>query len=290
MDKNSVLTLNSGTKMPRMGFGVFLVPPEETYRITMDAIECGYPAIDTAAIYGNEEGVGKAIKESGKRKELFITTKLWNANHGYKKTLAAFDESMEKLKIDFLDLYLIHWPGFNRNDRLETWRAMIELKEKGKIGAIGVSNFLIEHISDLILETGVAPSTNQIECHPMLSQNPILNYMNGRKITLTAWGPLMQGNVGEAPLLAEIGKRYGKSPQQVALRWNLQRDVIVIPKASSKEHMLQNLDVYDFELTDAEMKDIDDIDGDVHFAVRPESFVTGFTNNTPTIDKMFSEE
>ncbi len=275
-DKNSVITLNNGVAMPRMGFGVFLVPPDVTRNIVKDAIDCGYPAIDTAAAYGNEDGVGEAIAQSGARDKLFITTKLWNADQGYANTMKAFDKSMNNLKLDYLDLYLIHWPGFNRKNRLESWRAMIELRDSGRVRAIGVSNFLEEQMSDLILETGVAPAVNQVECHPMLSQNELLAYHKKNEIATTAWGPIMQGHIAKAPILAEIGKRYGKSPQQAALRWNLQRDVIVIPKASSVEHMKQNIDVYDFELSGAEMDEIDALDMDMHFGVRPQTFTMNF--------------
>lgn len=270
----STTTLHNGVQMPWLGLGVFKVKEgEEAVSSVKSAIEQGYRSIDTAAIYGNEEGVGQAIKESGvPREELFITTKVWNANQGYETTVAAFEESMKKLGLHYLDLYLIHWPVPAKAKYKETWKALEYLYKAGKIRAIGVSNFQVSHLEDLMADCEVVPMVNQVEYHPRLTQNELHEFCKNNKIQLEAWSPLMQGELLDEPTLAEIGKKYWKSVAQVILRWDIQNEVVTIPKSVKPERMKENADIFDFELTTEEMALINGLNEDRRVGPNPDEF------------------
>lgn len=255
------ITLNNGVKMPMEGFGVFQVPEAEVCeQAVSDALEVGYRLIDTAAAYFNEEAVGAAIRKSGiPREELFITTKLWIQDAGYENAKKAFRTSLDKLGLDYLDLYLIHQP---MNDYYGSWRAMEELYEEGKIRAIGVCNFYPERLADLCLNAKVTPAVNQVEIHPFFAQTDAMENMKEFGVQPEAWGPLAEGQHGifTNPVLTEIGKKYGKTAAQVSLRWNTQRGVVIIPKSTHRERMEENLNIWDFTLSDEDMKAIAGLD------------------------------
>lgn len=255
------ITLNNGVKMPMEGFGVFQVPEAEVCeQAVSDALEVGYRLIDTAAAYFNEEAVGAAIRKSGiPREELFITTKLWIQDAGYENAKKAFRTSLDKLGLDYLDLYLIHQP---MNDYYGSWRAMEELYEEGKIRAIGVCNFYPERLADLCLNAKVTPAVNQVEIHPFFAQIDAMENMKEFGVQPEAWGPLAEGQHGifTNPVLTEIGKKYGKTAAQVSLRWNTQRGVVIIPKSTHRERMEENLNIWDFTLSDEDMKAIAGLD------------------------------
>lgn len=255
------VTLNNGIKMPMEGFGVFQVPdPSQCEQAVIDAIECGYRLIDTAAAYMNEEAVGAAIAKSGvPREELFITTKLWVQDASYEGAKQAVKASLKKLGTDYIDLYLIHQP---LGDYVGAYRAMEEMYKEGTLKAIGVCNFYPHRLLDLCETVDVIPAVNQIELHPFFSQKNALELMKNYDITPEAWGPFAEGNFGifTHPVLTEIGNKYSKTPAQVALRWNVQRGVIVIPKSVHRDRMEQNLDIWDFSLTDDDMSKIDALD------------------------------
>src|SRR3954468_439480 len=254
------ITLNNGVAMPILGFGVFQIPAEETEQVVAEAISAGYRALDTAASYGNEEAVGRGIKASGiAREELFITTKLWVEHQGEEKARRAFEDSLKKLGLDYLDLYLIHQPF---GDYYGSWRAMEKLMEEGLARAIGVSNFYPDRFVDLIEHNEITPAVNQIECHPFFQRADYQELMRERGVQIESWGPFAEGrnNLFKNPLLAEIGEAHAKSVAQVVLRWLIQREVIVIPKSVRPERMRENLDVFDFELTDEEMAKIATLD------------------------------
>lgn len=255
------ITLRNGVEMPLEGFGVFQVPDaaicEQAVR---DAIRVGYRLIDTAAAYFNEEAVGAAIAKCGvPRQELFITTKLWIQDQGYENAKKAFQTSLDKLGLDYLDLYLIHQP---MNDYYGSWRAMEELYEADKVRAIGVCNFYPDRLADLCLNTRIAPMVNQVELHPFFAQDSALNVMKEFGVQPQAWGPLAEGKHGifTHPVLVEIGEKYGKTAAQVALRWNAQRGAVIIPKSTHKERMEENLNIWDFQLSEADMAAIAALD------------------------------
>lgn len=255
------ITLNNGVEMPILGFGVFQIADAAACeKSVLDAIEVGYRSIDTAASYGNEEAVGKAIKSSGiAREDLFITTKLWIQGNGYEGTLAAFEKSMQKLSLDYLDLYLIHQPY---GDVFGEWRAMEKLYKEGRIRAIGISNFHPDRVTDLMNHTEVVPAVNQVETHPFQQQISNQAFLQENKIQIESWAPFAEGRNGlfENPILTGIGKTHGKSVAQVVLRWLIQRDIVVIPKTVSRTRMAENFDVFGFELTGGEMEMIQDLD------------------------------
>ncbi len=255
------ITLNNGVKMPLEGFGVFQVPdPEQCETAVKDAISCGYRLIDTAAAYMNEEAVGSAIKKSGvDRKDLFITTKLWIQDASYESAKKAVQTSLNKLGLDYLDLYLIHQP---MGDYMGAYRAMEELYKEGILRAIGVCNFYPERLADLCETVSVIPAVNQVELHPFFQQENALSLMKEYGVCPEAWGPFAEGNHGifTHPLLTAIGKKYGKSPAQTALRWNVQRGVVVIPKSVHKNRMAENMDIWDFSLTEEDMNEIAKLD------------------------------
>ena len=244
------LTFNDGHTIPQLGFGVFRVDPDETERIVTDALEVGYRHIDTAEMYRNEEGVGAAVRESGlKREEIFVTSKLNNSFHAHDAAMKAFDETLATLDIGYLDLFLIHWPLPAVGDFVETWKAMIEMQATGKVRAIGVSNFQPAHIRRLLDQTDHIPSVNQIEVHPYLTQDDVRAFDFDNEIATEAWSPIAQGEVLGDPVLVAIADRLGKSPAQVTLRWHIQRGDIVFPKSINAKRMVENFEIFDFQLT-----------------------------------------
>lgn len=253
--------LNNGVQMPLEGFGVFQVPDAaQCEQAVSDALEAGYRLIDTAAAYMNEEAVGNAIRTSDiPRKDLFITTKLWVQDADYESAKKAFETSLNKLGLEYLDLYLIHQPF---HDYYGAWRAMEELYKEGRIRAIGVSNFYPDRLVDLCVNAEIIPAVNQVECHPFFQQKDALRVMKEYGVQLEAWGPFAEGknNFFKNPILAEIAAKYGKSVAQVALRWNVQRGVVVIPKSVHKERIQENFNIWDFELSDKDMETISDMD------------------------------
>lgn len=265
-------TLNNGLEMPWLGFGVYQVEEgQEVQNAVSTALKLGYRSIDTAAVYGNEVGVGKALKESGiPREEIFLTTKVWNDDQRKNRTLEAFQESLDRLQTDYVDLYLIHWPvaGFYE----ETWKAMEEIYKSGRAKAIGVSNFLIPHLEDILKNSTIVPIVNQIEFHPYLVQPELLSFCQNNNIQVEAWSPLMQGNIVSVPELQKIAEKYKKSPAQITLRWNLQHNVVTIPKSVTPNRILENTQIFDFELSQTEMDLIDSLDQKKHFGPDPANF------------------
>ena len=257
------LQLLDGNRIPQVGYGVFKVPADDTRRAVLEAFELGYRHIDTAAIYGNEEGVGAAIAESGiPRDDLFITTKLWNDRHDGDEPRAALGESLDKLGLDALDLYLVHWPTPARDNYVHAWERLIDLCEQGLTRSIGVSNFLVPHLERIIAETGVAPVVDQIELHPAYQQREVVEWALARGIRIEAWGPLGQGkyDLFSVPAVADAAAAHGKTPAQVVLRWHLDKGNIVFPKSVRRDRLAENIDIVDFALTDDEIAAIDAID------------------------------
>ncbi|MFG2564162.1 aldo/keto reductase [Streptomyces sp. NPDC048567] len=255
------LTLNNGVRMPRLGFGVFQVPDDETATAVGHALDAGYRSIDTAAVYGNERGVGRAIADSGlPREELFVTTKLWNADQGYDQALAAFDASLDKLGLDHVDLYLIHWPTPARDLYVETYKALEKILADGRARAIGVSNFQVPHLRRLMEYTGTVPAVNQVELHPGLQQAELRAFHAEHGIATEAWSPLAQGAVLADEAVVRIAQANGVTPAQVVLRWHLATGNIVIPKSVTPARIRQNIDVFGFELTDADLADLAALD------------------------------
>jgi methylglyoxal/glyoxal reductase len=264
--------LNNGVKMPWMGLGVWKVTDSNDIAVAVkSAIAAGYRSIDTAAVYGNEEGVGKAIAESGvAREELFITTKVWNADQGYESTLKAFEESRRKLGLDVVDLYLIHWPV--KGKYKETWRAMRKLYEDGKVRSIGVSNFHIHHLEDILTDSDIVPAVNQVDYHPRLAQKPLRQFCQEKGIQLEAWSPLMQGKLLDHPVLSSLAAKHGKSVSQIILRWDLQNGVVTIPKSINEHRIIENSQVFDFVLSAKDMAEIDALNQDERVGPDPDNF------------------
>jgi len=257
-------TLNNALRIPQLGYGVWKVPNEEATTAVEEAFKTGYRLIDTAKIYGNEFGVGKALANSNVvRDDLFITTKVWNEDHGYENTLKAFDESLEKLGLDYVDLYLIHWPTPKYDEYVETYKALEKLYKDGRTKAIGVCNFDIEHLQRIMDECEVKPAVNQVEYHPYLQQKELKEFCDKHDILLEAYSPLMNGTyVMEDPVIQELSEKYEKTAAQVILRWHIQCDVIVIPKTVTPSRMEENLNIFDFELSEADMEKIATLDRD----------------------------
>ncbi|MFJ5884987.1 aldo/keto reductase [Kitasatospora cineracea] len=267
------VTLNNGIEMPQLGFGVFQVPDEETTAAVATALEAGYRSIDTAAAYGNERGVGRALAASGlPREELFVTTKLWNADQGHDETLRAFDASLDRLGLDHVDLYLIHWPAPARDRYPDSWRAIGKLAAEGRIRAAGVSNFRPAHLTRLIEDGGPVPAVNQVELHPALQQAELRAFHAAHGIATEAWSPLAQGAVLDDPAITAIAARTGKSPAQVVLRWHLQLGNLVIPKSVTPARIRQNLDVLDFALTADDLAAIATTDRGLRTGPDPDAF------------------
>ncbi|MED1532152.1 aldo/keto reductase [Bacillus altitudinis] len=275
---NDTVTLNNGVEMPWFGLGVFKVEDgNQVVDAVKAAIRNGYRSIDTAAVYKNETGVGKAIKESGvKREELFITSKVWNTDQGYDKALAACDASLNRLGLDYLDLYLIHWPGPNADTFKETWRALEKLYKDGKVRAIGVSNFYVQHLEELLKDAEVVPAVNQVEFHPKLTLVELRQYSKEKGIQIEAWSPLMQGKLLDHDVLKEIAAQYNKSVAQVILRWDLQSGVVTIPKSINEDRIKQNADIFDFELSQEDMEKINALNNNERVGSNPETMTVGF--------------
>lgn len=264
--------LNNGVLMPQLGLGVYKTNEgEEVRNAVRCAIEAGYRSIDTAALYENETGVGEAIRESGvPREDIFVTTKVWNTDQGYDQTLRAFEASRKKLGLDYVDLYLVHWPG--KDKFIDTYRALEKLLADGLVRAIGVSNFQIHHLEKLMEETNVVPAVNQVECHPRLRQKALHDFCKSQGIALEAWAPLMKGEL-DHPVLLRLAEKYGKTPAQVVLRWHIQHGIIVIPKSVHQDRIVSNADVFDFALTDEEMAQIDGLDENHRYGPHPDEFL-----------------
>lgn len=264
--------LSNGVAMPWLGLGVWKMEDGAAVaEVVKAAVRQGYRSIDTAAIYQNEAGVGQGIRECGiPREELFITTKVWNGDQGYDSTLAAYDESLRKLGLDYVDLYLVHWPV--KGKYRETWKALVQLYKEGRVRAIGVSNFHAHHLQDVIDDTGVVPMVNQVEFHPQLSQKPLLAFCKERGIQMEAWSPLAQGRLTDHPVLTAIGAKYGKSASQIILRWDLQNGVVTIPKTVREERLKENASVFDFALTPDEMAAIDGLNQNLRVGSDPDNF------------------
>jgi diketogulonate reductase-like aldo/keto reductase len=265
-------TLHNGVKMPWFGLGVFKVEEgQEVIDSVKAAIKNGYRSIDTAAIYRNEEGVGQAIKESGvPREDLFITTKVWNAAQREDAALEAFERSMNKLGLDYLDLYLIHWPVEGKYK--ETWKVLEQLYKDGRVRAIGVSNFQVHHLEDLMKDAEIKPMVNQVEYHPRLAQKELHEFCRKNEIQLEAWSPLMQGELLTSDILQEMAEKYHKSAAQVILRWDLQNEVVTIPKSIKEHRIIENADIFDFELTAEDMDKIDGLNEERRIGPDPDHF------------------
>ena len=268
------ITLNDGTTIPQLGFGVFKVDPDETERIVSDALEVGYRHIDTAAVYGNEIGVGRAIEASGiPREELYVTTKLWNSDQGTQSAFDAIDLSLEKLGLEQVNLYLIHWPRPDLDKYLETWNAMEQIRDDGKTVSIGVSNFHAPHVEKVIAGSSTVPAVNQIELHPGFAQRELSAFARQHGIHIEAWGPLGQGkyDLFGMPAVADAAAAHGVTPAQAVIRWHLQTGNIVFPKSNRRERMAENLNVFGFELSEAEMAAIDGLDQGLRVGANPET-------------------
>jgi diketogulonate reductase-like aldo/keto reductase len=271
------LRLNNGVEMPQLGFGVFLVPADEVVEPVAAALEAGYRLIDTAKLYGNEEGVGRAIRDSGlPRDDVFVTTKVWNSDHGYDATLRAFDESQKLLALDVVDLYLIHWPAPQRDLYVDTWKALERLYADGRVRAIGVSNFNVPHLQRLLDETTVVPAVNQIELHPGFAQDELRAFHERHGIVTESWSPLGRGHgLLDNPAVTSIAEAHGKTPAQVVLRWHLQLGCAVIPKSTHAERIRENFDVFDVELSDDEMASLSAISEPGRIGPDPDEFNRG---------------
>jgi Aldo/keto reductases, related to diketogulonate reductase len=272
---NDRITLNNGVKMPGLGLGVYQIPDEDTSKIVADGIKAGYRLIDTAQIYGNEAGTGKGIKEglaeTGlNREDLFVTSKVWNDHLTYDQTIAEFNNSLDKLGLDYVDLYLIHWPG--DNSFKDSYQALEDLYKAGKIKAIGVSNFEIHHLKELAEFADITPVLNQVESHPRMSQNKLREYAARNDIKIQAWSPLMQGKILKDETLQKIADKHNKSVAQVILRWDIQRDVMLVVKSVRPERMASNADVFDFSLDEEDMKAINDMNQDLRVGPDPDEF------------------
>lgn len=268
-----LVEMNDGRSIPVIGFGVWQVPDDVVVDATLKALEVGYRHIDTAYLYLNERGVGEALRRSGlDRDDVFVTTKVWNTDHGYDETLRAFDKSTGLLGIDEVDLYLIHWPTPARDIYLDSWRALIRLREEGRARSIGVSNFHDAHLRRIIDETGVIPAINQIELHPWLPQAQMRDIDARLGIKTEAWSPLGSGRLIDDPVIAEVAAKHGKSPAQVMVRWSIQLGNIVLPKSVTPERIEQNIDVFDFALDDADMAAIATLESGRRTGPNPDDF------------------
>jgi diketogulonate reductase-like aldo/keto reductase len=266
------ITLHNGVKMPQLGFGVWRVSAEDGVDAVKNAIEVGYRHIDTAAVYKNEEQVGEAIRQSGvPREELFITTKVWNSDQGFDSTLRAHEDSLKRLGLDYVDLYLVHWPV--KGKYVETYKALEKLYDEKQVRAIGVSNFHIHHLEDLAAHCNIKPMVDQVELHPILAQVELQQYLNKNGIALEAWSPLMQG--GELltnPVISEIAQKHNKTSAQVILRWHMQRDIIAIPKSITPSRIRENFQIFDFELTSEDMTSINKLNENRRVGSDPDNF------------------
>lgn len=273
-DQIPQIPLRDTEKVPQLGFGVFQVPPAETAEVVMHALSTGYRHIDTAAAYRNEAEVGQAIRSSGlERHEVFVTTKCFNDDHGHEKAKRALAASLERLEMDYVDLYLIHWPVPSHDKYVETWQAFIEMRDEGLVRSIGVSNFQPAHLERVIAETGETPAINQVELHPYFQERGLRHEHEQLGIITEAWSPLAQGKVLDDPAIVEIAETHSKTPGQVVIRWHLQLGNVVIPKSVTPERIEENFDVFDFELSAAEMEAIDGLDAGDRTGPDPDTFV-----------------
>jgi len=272
----STTTLHNGVEMPWFGLGVFKVEDgPELVEAVKSAIKAGYRSIDTAAIYGNEKAVGEGIragiKEAGiSREDVFITSKVWNSDQGYETTLAAYEESLKKLELDYLDLYLVHWPVEGKYK--DTWRALETLYKEKRVRAIGVSNFQIHHLQDVLVDAEMKPMINQVEYHPRLTQKELQAFCKEQGIQMEAWSPLMQGQLLDNETLQEIARKYGKTTAQIILRWDLQNEVVTIPKSTKEHRIIANADIFNFELTKEDMEKIDALNENHRVGPDPDNF------------------
>lgn len=269
---HSKVKLNTGNEMPVLGLGVYLVQDgQEVYDAIRWAIESDYRLIDTATLYENEQGVGKAVKECGVgREELFVTTKLWPTD--FNNAQEALENSLRLLNMEYVDLYLLHWPGTDTDARHRAWDTVLENMHSGKVRACGVSNFHVHHLEELIAYSGTKPANNQVELHPWYQRRDIRAFCAENDIAITAWGPIFHGHLAEEPLMAEIGKKYGKSAAQVTLRWHLQNNICIIPKSIKQSRIRENADIFNFEISEADMQRIDALDGKGSFGPDAETF------------------
>lgn len=267
------LTLNNGTSIPQLGFGVYQIEPEDTRQAVLTALEAGYRHIDTAEMYGNEKEVGQALADSGlPRGDVFVTSKLGNGRHAREDALAAFDRSLDDLGFDYLDLFLIHWPLPAVGDFAQTWRALEEIYHSGRAKAVGVSNFQPHHLDRLLKETGVVPAVDQIEVHPYLAQDAVRRFCTDRDIAVEAWSPIAQGKVLGDPVVTAIAERLERSPAQVVLRWHLQRGDVVFPKSVTPARIAENIRLFDFELAPGDMAEITALDRGERTGPDPDTF------------------
>jgi 2,5-diketo-D-gluconate reductase A len=274
IDRVPRVTLRPEVEIPQLGFGVFQVPPKETEEVVARALQAGYRHLDTAAAYRNEGAVGQAIHASGiPREEIFVTTKCWNDDHGHDKAKRAFKASLERLELEHVDLYLIHWPVPSHDLYVETWQAFIELQAEGLVRAIGVSNFQPAHLERIVEETGVVPAINQVELHPYFQQTGLRHEHDELGIVTEAWSPLGQGLELEDPAIVAIAEAHGKTPAQAIIRWHLQLGNVVIPKSVTPERIEENFAVFDFELTADEMERVRELDAGRRIGPDPDTFV-----------------
>jgi diketogulonate reductase-like aldo/keto reductase len=271
-DSGQGANLSNGVRMPWLGLGVFrIVDGPEVERVVRWALDVGYRSVDTAAVYGNEAGLGRAIRASSvPREEIFVTTKVWNTDQGYERTLHAFDTSLKHLGMDYLDLYLIHWPV--KDTTRDTWRALEKLYRDGRVRAIGVSNFLAHHLRALMEDTEIVPMVNQVEFHPYLCQLSLLEFCARHAIQVQAWGSLMQGKIFAVPEVTALADKYGKTAAQVVLRWTLQHGVTAISKSSHRARIEANANIFDFAIDSSDMAQLDALDRDLRFGPDPDSF------------------
>jgi diketogulonate reductase-like aldo/keto reductase len=264
---SSGVVLNNGVKIPPLGLGVFKVPNELAYSTALKAFEIGYRHIDTATYYQNEEGVGRAVRECGlDREDIFITTKLWNTDHGFREALAACDRSLKTLNLDYIDLYLIHWP---KGERRETWRAMERILDEGKARAIGVSNYLPRHLEETIAHASVVPAVDQVELSPFLTQVEIRDFARSRGIVVEAFSPLTRGSKLTDPRLVDMAKKYSRSPAQMLIRWSLQKGLVVLPKTVDENRLRENAAVFDFSISSSDEEIMDGWNEDLHTTWNP---------------------
>ncbi len=261
MTQQSSIAFHDGRSIPQVGLGVWQVPDDVATSAVQEALKVGYRHVDTAAIYENERGTGAGLRGADvPRDQLFVTTKLWNENQGFDQTLRAFDESLTRLGLDFVDLYLIHWPSPHRGLFVDTWKAFIRLREEGRARSIGVSNFTVEHLDQLISETGVAPVLNQIELHPRFQQRDLRHAHAERGIATQSWSPLGQGQLLTDPVITRIAEKHGKSPAQIIIRWHIDSGLVVIPKSVTPSRIAENIDVFGFQLGADDMEAIAQLD------------------------------
>ena len=273
MTEVPTITLNNGVVIPQLGFGVYQITPDDTRQTTLDALEVGYRHIDTAEMYGNEKQVGEAVAASGlSRSEVFVTSKLNNGFHARDAALRAFDETLDALGFDYLDLFLIHWPLPSIGDFVETWKAMQEISESGRVKAIGVSNFQETHLQRLFDETSIVPAVNQIEVHPYLVQDTLRAFGAAHGIVTEAWSPIAQGKVLADEVIVSIAEKVDKTPAQVTLRWHIQRGDIVFPKSVTRSRVEENFAIFDFELSDDDMRSITELDRNERTGPDPDTF------------------